>query len=263
MVKPHDQTQFLPALDWSKMARDLLEPLDTRIIVTRIRDQMKSRGTNASAVSREAHLGGTAVHDIVSGKNKNPSIPMMLAIARALHCDVGYLIGEQPMPTMGFNEDTSPIPIAGFAETGAFRQMLDFDQLEHNAPTVHAPRSTAYPLARHFALEVRGDSMNAAKPTPIVEGMFALCVDIIDAELMVESGRIYAVRRTLDGGSTWECTIKRAKVYRNRIELVPESSNVLHQKIVIMRDTDPSSHTNEVAAIGLVYGLYSSFEEPR
>jgi len=259
--KAQDRTQIFAVLDASNMQRETTATLDIRIIVTRIQERMKQRGTNPAALSRESHLGSTAVHDIIAGKNKNPSIPVMRAIARALQCDLAYLIGDQDVPSIGATEiGAAPIPIAGIAETGAFRQMADFDQSEHNLPVVHAPRSRAYPRARHFALEVRGDSMNAAKPTPIVEGMYVLCVDIISAELMIESGRIYAVRQTRDGGATFECTIKRAKVYRNRVELVPESTNPTHQKIVVPRDTDPTLHTNEVAAIGLVYGLYSSFE---
>lgn len=260
-AKAQARSQISPVLDKANMPEALDEMPITRIIVKRLQDRMKQLGTNASAVSREAHLGSTAVYDIISGKNENPSIPHLQAIARALKCDLAYLIGEQGYPSSSPDEiGTTPIPIAGIAETGAFRQMVDFDQLEHNLPVVHAPRSRAYPRARHFALEVRGDSMNAAKPTPIVEGMYALCVDVISAELMIESGRIYAVRQTRDGGSTWECTIKRAKVYRDRTELLPESTNQAHQKIVVPRDLN-ADHTNEVSAFGLVYGIYNSFED--
>jgi SOS-response transcriptional repressor LexA len=117
------------------------------------------------------------------------------------------------------------IPIVGVAELGAFRQMPVNDDTEENLPRVNAPHSRLYPNARHFALEVRGDSMNAAKPSPILDGMIALCVDVVDAEIEVESGKIYAVRQTRDGGQTYELTIKRAKVFRNRVELLPESTN--------------------------------------
>jgi len=224
---------------------------------------MRQRDTNPGAVSKAARLGSTAVYDIVTGRNNNPGIPILQAIAKVLAVDLGYLIGEQKYPTLDPEERaTDRIPIAGIAETGAFRQMIDFGaDYERELPILRAPRSRLHPRARHFALEVRGDSMNAARPAPIVEGMYVLCVDIVSAELLVESGRIYAVRQTRDAGQTWECTIKRAKVYRDRVELVPESTNANHQKIVIERDLDPA-HTNEVAAIGLVYGLYSSFEGP-
>src|SRR6185437_4976336 len=108
--------------------------------------------------------------------------------------------------SMGAMPD-SPIPISGIAEAGAFRPVPDGGpQEEHELQTIRAPRNVAFPEARHFAYEVGGDSMNAAKPTPIVDGMFALCVDFSDSGLEVESGRIYLVRRTIDGGQTYEHT---------------------------------------------------------
>lgn len=238
------------------------ERLDRKVFVDRLQALMKLRKTNALAVSREAGLGNTAVSDIINEKNKNPSIPVARAIARVLKCNLAYLVGEQEVPLSGGQERTlSPVPIVGVAETGAFRAMPQFDQ-EHDEdlPQVQAPRSKLFPRARHFALEIRGDSMNAAKPAPFVQGMFALCVDLVDAELEIESGRIYAVRRTLDGGSTFELTIKRARVFRDRVELHPESTNPKHKPITIkrVRDTDM---TNEVKAIGLVYGVFNSFED--
>jgi SOS-response transcriptional repressor LexA len=151
------------------------------------------------------------------------------------------------------------IPIVGVAELGAFRQMPLSDDTEDNLPRVTAPHSRLYPNAKHFALEVRGDSMNACKPSPILDGMIALCVDVIDAEIEVESGKIYAVRRTLNGGQTYELTIKRAKVFRNRVELHPESTNPNHQPLIIPIDSDPAS-INEVTAIGLVYFAGYDFE---
>jgi len=68
--------------------------LPVATIVARLQHRMKQLDTNATATSRKAGLGSTAVYDIINGKNKNPSIPIMCAIATALHCDVGYLIGE-------------------------------------------------------------------------------------------------------------------------------------------------------------------------
>jgi SOS-response transcriptional repressor LexA len=236
--------------------------LDLRVIKARIQHRMTAANTNAAATSRLARLGNTAVHDILSGKNKNPSVPMLLAIARALDTTLGYLVGEEEFPGVDpTRSEAAAIPIVGIAETGAFRVMAEWGpDTDVELPRIFAPRSRLFPKAKHFALEVRGDSMNAARPRPIVEGMYALCVDIIDAELPIESGRVYAVRRTIDGGQTYECTIKRAQVFRDRIELVPESTNPAHKTITVARDFDVT-HTNEIAAIGLVYGTFNSFED--
>lgn len=243
------------------MAKATIEALDLRLLISRIEERIAAKKSNAKAVSLKAGLGATAAYDIIAKKNKKPSVPVIRAIARALDTTVAYLTGDSNNPEIGEHRELAPIPVIGIAEAGAFRAMNDFTHDADNRalPTILVPPSRRYPEARRFALEVRGDSMNAAKPTPILEGMSVLCVDLIDAELSIESGRIYAVRQTLDGGQTYECTIKRAHVFRDKIELRPESTNPKHQPLTIPRDYDPESAT-EMQAIGLVYGVYSSME---
>jgi phosphopantothenoylcysteine decarboxylase/phosphopantothenate--cysteine ligase len=86
------------------MARRSVSPFE--VFVTRLQDRMKQLGTNAAAASRKAGLGSTAVHDIINGKNNNPTLLHMLALARALRCNVGYLIGEyEPVLTDRADEE--------------------------------------------------------------------------------------------------------------------------------------------------------------
>jgi SOS-response transcriptional repressor LexA len=237
------------------------QEVDRRLLVTRLQGAMTARSTNATKLGKAAGLGNTAVHDILSGKNQSPSVPVIRKLAGALDTSVAYLMGETDdssgAPPRG---GMAPIPVIGIAETGAFRPMQDIDSTqEYELPRIHAPRNSSFAAAKHFALEIRGDSMNAARPIPLVAGMHALCLDMVDADLTIESGRIYAVRRTLDGGQTYELTIKRAHVFKNRIELRPESTNKAHKTIEIARE-DHDGGTNEVRAIGLVYGVYGSME---
>jgi SOS-response transcriptional repressor LexA len=245
-------------LDMPKNAPSAALPRDARALIGRIEKLMTENHTNAAAISRKAGLGDTAVYDIITGKNKNPSLPVVKAIAKALNCTVAYLVGEQserdgqPVSVVAI-----PIPIIGIAETGAFRAMADFDQDDQRKlPKIDAAKSSDYPRARHFALRIRGDSMNQAKPYPLLDGVLALCVDTVDAGLEVESGRIYAVRRTLDGGQTYECTVKRAKVFRDRFEFHPESSNPEHKPLIIKRGDGRDDTTKEIGIIGLVYGIH-------
>jgi SOS-response transcriptional repressor LexA len=236
--------------------------IDLRKLRARISEKMAERRINTRTATRQAGLSTTAIYDILNGKNKNPSIPVIKRIARVLQTSAEYLCGDIDSETQSLQtlEGAAPIPVAGIAEAGAFRAMPEWGhEHEHELPRIIAPRSKLYPKAKHFALEVRGDSMNAAKPTPIVEGMYVLCIDVIDAGADVESGRIYAVRRTMDGGQTYECTIKRAKVFRDRVELHPESTNHSHKVIEIPRRHDREA-ANSVEAIGLVYGSFNSFE---
>jgi len=259
---PFKALQILNLTRPKPMAKSSVDDLDLKVVITRIRERMTALDTNPSAVSRKARLGTTAVHDILNGKNLNPRVPALKRIAAALDCTLAYLVGEEDLPRSPGTGvlEAAPVPVIGIAEAGAFRAMANIGhEHERDLPQVFAPPSRMFPSARRFALEVRGDSMNAAKPVPIVEGMLVCCIDVIDAGLAIESGRIYAIRRTLDGGHTYECTIKRAKVFRDRVELSSESTNPNHKTIIVPRDFD-SAHTNEYAAIGLVYAAVNSFE---
>ena len=239
---------------------------DLRIMIDRITARMTALGTNAKQLSRKARLGDTAVYDILNGKNLRPALPAIKAVAKALECDLAYLVGDQAEPRQKNEvQGVTSIPVVGVAEAGAFRKMIEFDVDVLDLPKVHANRSALYPKAKHFSLLVRGDSMNAAtsagRPAPLVEGQYILCVDLTDAGLEIESGKIYAVRRTTDSGQTYECTVKKAMVYRDRYELLPESTNPAHEKFVIPRG---AAHRDvvgtQIEVIGLVYGLYSSLE---
>src|ERR1035437_448158 len=235
---------------------------ELKTLIERIVARMEALGTNAKQVSLVARLGNTAVYDIVNGKNLRPALPTIKAIAKSLECDLAYLVWDQPEPRRDITslQGMEPIPVIGVAEAGAFRNMVDFDQDLRDVQKIQASRSIVYPKAKHFALLVRGDSMNAAKPISIVEGVYLLCVDLTDAGLEIESGKIYAVRRTTDGGQTYECTVKRAMVYRDRYELIPESTNNPHQRLVIPRGPSHTDVGTAIDVIGLVYGLYSSLE---
>lgn len=244
----------------TKRKRSIM-PHETKELIRRIELRMRDLGFNSAEVSRKAGLGQTAVYDILNGKNLSPSIPHVKAIAKVLECSVAYIVGEAEHPGgQPQYQSVAEIPVIGFAETGAFRQMADFDQGDSESlRKVAASRSTDHPKARHFALQIRGDSMNLAKPYPLIDGLIVLCIDMADAGLEIESGKIYAVRRTMDGGQTYECTVKRAKVFRDRFELLPESSNQDHKPLILPRGAGRDDAAKSIDVIGLVYGV--SFEE--
>jgi len=62
-----------------------------------------------------------------------------------------------------------------------------------------------------------------------------------DAGLQVESGKIYATRRTLDGGQTYETIVRRAMVFRDRAELSAGSGRPEDEKKSLYPDSlEPS-----------------------
>lgn len=226
----------------------------------RVSSRLHSLGINPFEASRRGGLERNFVNDILNLRKKTVLGNNLKKLAKALECTESDLLSDRTFTPISAVRGARRIPIIGMAEAGAFREMSGFDDVpDDDLPHISAPASRLYPDATHFAVEVRGDSMNAARPTPILDGMIALCVDVASADIPIESGKIYAVRQTRDGGQTYELTIKRAKVFRTRIELHPESSNPKHEKLTIpIASVDAS--TNEVKAIGLVYFAGYDFE---
>src|SRR3990167_3516818 len=71
---------------------------ELRILIQRITARMTALNIKAKPLSRRAGLGDTYVHNLLKGGNKKPSVPKLKAIAKALDCDLSYLIGEQAEP---------------------------------------------------------------------------------------------------------------------------------------------------------------------
>jgi opacity protein-like surface antigen len=228
---------------------------DPNVLVERLQRLLNERAISARALSRQAGLGDTYVNDVLSGKNASPSIPAIQAIAKTLDTSIGYLIGETGhQDSVAAPHAIAAMPVIGIVEVDAFRKL----QANANLPLVERPLSQSYPDARHFILTVGGATGAASKDGPILPGMEVLCVDMADAGLQIESGRIYAIRRTLDGGQTYETIIRRAMVYRDRIELIAESGRPEDEKMVVSRlATDPGQ---PIFALGLVYGIFRGLE---
>src|SRR6185312_15884567 len=102
-----------------------------RVLIARIRARMAELDTNAAQVSKDARLGSTAVSDILSGKNKNPSVGVVKAVAQILKCDLSYLVGDQEYPRQVVEVLSRSIPIIGTVEAGAFREMPKVVISEH------------------------------------------------------------------------------------------------------------------------------------
>lgn len=58
-------------------------------LISQLRRWIKVRGTNPKKLSKDAGLNDTAVHDILSGKVRNPRIDTIRKIAGALKCSPG------------------------------------------------------------------------------------------------------------------------------------------------------------------------------
>lgn len=224
-------------------------------MLERLEALMKEKGVTRIGLSKAAGLGETYVSDLLMSKNTKPSIPALISITKVLETTVAHLLGESYHNGNGDDRHVASLmPLVGIVESGALRK------LQQGEPAlVNRPRSEHYPAARHFALHVNDASMAAAREQPILPGMEVVCIDIEDAELEVESGKIYAIRRSRDG-INYETILRRARVFRDRVELTAESGKPGDDEKIIHKGRLLSDTAQPTYAFGLVFGAFYSFE---
>lgn len=166
-------------------------------------------------------------------------------LAKALNCSVHDLD-----PTIEADQQTSPrkpakssidthhqpepfpgIRFGGIVEAGAFRPDTGMNQDNTYRYIAMAP-DPRYPIDSQFAFQVMGDSMERAG---IIEGMYVLGVDLYAWERLhgePGDGKLVIVARTRDHHPERELTVKRLRIFRDRIELQPESGNPDHHPFV-------------------------------
>lgn len=224
--------------------------LPLHILRERLRELLALRSTNAKETSLKAGLSESYISDIFQGKSKNPRMSALQAIAEVLQADLRYLLGQSDTVTADERRrGVMPIPVRGIVEVGAFRPMLQ-KLKSSQGRDVYAELNSTYPHADHFAMAVRDDAMSDAG---IMEGMIVICVDLATSNAPIENGKIYAIRRTYDGGKTFETSLKRAHVYRDRIEYRPESSDPDYRPIMVAAGSRVDDTEAEIEAIGLLY----------
>lgn len=228
-----------------------LANIPLRQLRDRLREMLDLRSKTAKEVSLAAELGATYVADILSGKSKNPQMTPLQAIAKVLNCNLQYLLGQSDTITADDGRrGVQSMPVLYIAETGAFRPMLAKAKPSESR-TIHADRHPSYPHAEHFVAEVRDDSMDRAK---LPSGMLALCVSFASAHLTVESEKKYAIRRSLDGGKTWEIIVRKAMVYADRIEYQPESTSDEYETLTVDAGSPVDNQGAQIEPLGYCYG---------
>lgn len=152
-----------------------------------------------------------------------------------------------------------PIKIAGKAKAGEFiaiEDLGDWDEPETFLDT----RDPRFPNARHLGFEVEGDSMNALKPRPIMDGdrLSALAYADIADRYPLRDGMIVIVERTRHGGHEREWSVKQLEIYEDRVEFHPRSTNPRYKPIIIKRDHQADDGVT-VEIIAIVRRLVAEF----
>lgn len=207
-------------------------------------------GGNPYSLSLEAGMSRNFVQKILDGASASPRGKNLAKLAEVLECKISDITGEPDDFTPGTAEvpQTQRLHVEWVAQAGAW---VEVDQSQEEPEEIEVPLDDAYPGVRRFLARIHGDSMNK---TPLQDRAIAICLDTVDFGAAVPDRSIVIVRRTEDGGHTYETTAKRLRVHKDKFELVPESHNPKHETIVVPKDH--MAEDGEIRIIGVVIGAY-------
>jgi phage repressor protein C with HTH and peptisase S24 domain len=239
----------------------------------RLRSARFSAGFN-SARSAAIKFGWTPSTYAAHENGQNEFDPERAAIyAKAFKVSPGWLLtgeGERNRtPGLGpqpphYDPGVEDLPaqgsfrlakVDGSVQAGAFLALEAFD--DDLGEVVSAPRDPIFPFARQRAHRVKGDSMNQAKPSPMNDGDIIICAIWEDLGVEPKDGLNVVVQQTTADGQLRERSVKELKVFPDRVEFHPRSSNKAHKPIVMKRD----HHTDdgkEVTILSLVRFVFNN-----
>lgn len=227
-----------------------------------IRAKREELGLSQAALAKRAGgISQAAIDKIEKGATKKsrylPEILSVLGLPLSiLPSNVSPPTGElRPIPP----SQISQTRIIGKAKAGEFIAIEDMGDWDEQRFIDEVP-DARFPNARHLAFEVEGDSMNALKPRPIMDGdmVSALALEDVQHKMPLRDGMIVVVERTRHGGLEREWSIKQLEIYEERVEFHPRSTNPRHKPIVVERDNEADDGT-AVTVIAIVRRLIADF----
>lgn len=223
------------------------------VLVTNLRRLLEEKKQSPTGLGKKIGKSPAVVNKILDGTTTSPRIDTLRAIAKALGVSTVELTGEEEPAN-----DQASLPPPGFgaalhvrwqAEAGNWRE-ADIDQSEPEAYIVPYIQRRK-PVERYLA-RVGGDSMNRSG---VFDGDMVVCVDWISLDEPMQDGQTVLVQQTRAGGHLIETTVKHLRIFADRYELHPNSTNPVHKPIVVPHG-DGESDGREVKILGLVEGVY-------
>lgn len=217
-----------------------------------IESGLAKKGKTKSGLAAALGRAPSAVTSLLKGEREIKAHEVAI-IARYLEVDAPTISGSFAMrstvsPATG---NRVQIPITGIVEAGAFREFDDSNQDEPEYVSAEADKR--WPDARLVAMRVGGDSMNALKPIPILDGATIVCVDYEDIadRYPMRTGMIVVVQRVAMGGHIREWSVKQLEVRDDKYVFHPRSTNQKHKPIVVTTDFGADDGM-EVSVLALV-----------
>jgi transcriptional regulator with XRE-family HTH domain len=226
------------------------------VLQKRLRELMAEKGLKAAPLARAAQLGESYVRDILRGRAQYPTAERLARLAEALDTTPDYLTGMSGNAQDGAVLRGSPLEFAGFVQAGAFRPVDEYFNQDGIEVPEFVTAHKKYKKAKQFAWRVVGSSMDQAN---LRDGMWVVGVkynDFLEHYGDIESGRLVVVERKRYGDSERELTVKEVKFYRDRMELLPRSSDPSYKPIVVPHNPKADSDAETVTIIAVVVGAF-------
>jgi SOS-response transcriptional repressor LexA len=226
------------------------------VLQKRLRERMEEKGVKAAPLALQAGLGASFVRDIIRGKTRSPSHANLTKLAKALDTTPEYLTGVVDGERLQGLIEGPPLSFAGIVQAGMFRPVDEYFLQDDVEVPDFVTAHPGYRRARQYTWRVVGSSMDAAN---IRDGMWVVGVDYgdyIDRYGDVESGEFLVVQRSRHGDSERELTVKEVKFYRDRMELLPRSTDPTFQPIIVPHNTRADGDTEIVTILAVVVGAY-------
>lgn len=226
-------------------------------VLRRIERRLAKLGLTEYSAAVKAGLSKDAIRNMrrtIEGKDRSRrgdvAAKTVEALAPVLETTPEWLMWEVgPEEPRGAPAVTG-LPVVGRIQAGNWLDITIFDP-EADQRIVAAPRDPRFPRARHYCLEVVGDSVDRIYP----EGTIVVCVDFAESGLSLKSGQFVHVERRRGGGQMVEITLKEVLLGPKRsITLLPRSSNPAHQPVHIRKSAKSAAEDDgtEVLVRGIV-----------
>lgn len=235
-------------------------------ILRRIQERLDVLRFSAAGAGVKAGLSSSAIRNWQKKRDgKSGSAPTVESISRlapVLQTSVTYLLeGKGPADANGVETSVTEnsvagLPVFGSINAGVWKDTSIFEE-DGEARMLPGLGAISFPHARHYYLEVIGDSMDKLFP----DGSYVECVDFAESGLALQEGMTLHVERRRFGGQLIEITLKTIESKDGVLTLVPKSSNPKHLPFPMPRFRDGgalkgSMGDAEIAVRGVVIGKY-------
>jgi SOS-response transcriptional repressor LexA len=211
---------------------------ETSSIYARIKKRLDDIGMSERQASILSVGNPQFVRNIRKGASQSPRGDNIIKLARVLKVSESWLMGTS---ADAYEYMSSPkrfgVRFGGVVEAGAFRPQNDMSQ-DDDYRSIALPHDSRFPLSAQYAFSVMGDSMTRER---IFEGMHVLAVDVMTWERLHGQPRDGQLARTRNSHPERELTVKKLRLFTDRMELQPCSDNPAWEPLVFplpLRETD-------------------------